>query len=37
MTKQDFFSVLYERTSNRAFNPEKEISAEELHQILKAT
>ncbi|EMA6341395.1 nitroreductase family protein [Bacillus cytotoxicus] len=36
MTKQDFFSVLYERTSNRAFNPEKEISAEELHQILKA-
>lgn len=36
MTKQDFFSVLYKRTSNRAFNPEKEISAEELHQILKA-
>ncbi|PEB53149.1 nitroreductase family protein [Bacillus pseudomycoides] len=36
MTKQDFFSVLYERTSNRAFNPEKEISNEELQEILKA-
>lgn len=36
MTQQDFFTVLYERTSNRAFNPEKEISKEELQEILKA-
>lgn len=36
MTNQDFFTVLYERTSNRAFNPEKEISKEDLHEILKA-
>ncbi|WP_459499646.1 nitroreductase family protein [Bacillus sp. C1] len=36
MTQQDFFTVLYERTSNRAFNPEKEISNDELQAILKA-
>lgn len=36
MTQQDFFTVLYERTSNRAFNSEKEISKEELQEILKA-
>ncbi|WP_369902812.1 nitroreductase family protein [Bacillus manliponensis] len=36
MANQDFFTVLYERTSNRAFNPEKEISKEDLHEILKA-
>lgn len=36
MTNQDFFTVLYERTSNRAFNPEKEIAKEDLHEILKA-
>ncbi|PGC30467.1 nitroreductase family protein [Bacillus pseudomycoides] len=36
MTQQDFFTVLYERTSNRAFNSEKEISKKELQEILKA-
>lgn len=36
MTNNDFFNVLYERTSTRAFNPEKEISSTELHEILKA-
>ncbi|MFD0770854.1 nitroreductase family protein [Bacillus sp. CGMCC 1.60114] len=36
MTQQDFFTVLYDRTSNRAFNPEKKISKEELFDILKA-
>lgn len=36
MTQQDFFTVLYERTSTRAFNPEREISKGELEQILKA-
>lgn len=36
MVNQDFFTVLYERTSNRAFNPEKEISKEDLYEILKA-
>lgn len=36
MTNNNFFNVLYERTSTRAFNPEKEISSTELHEILKA-
>src|SRR6476646_308077 len=36
MTNNDFFNVLYERTSTRAFNPDKEISSTELHEILKA-
>lgn len=35
MTNENFFNVLYERTSTRAFNPEKEISSTELHEILK--
>ena len=35
MTNDNFFNVLYERTSTRAFNPEKEISSTELHEILK--
>ena len=36
MTNDNFFNVLYERTSTRAFNPDKEISSTELHEILKA-
>lgn len=36
MTNDNFFNVLYERTSTRAFNPNKEISSTELHEILKA-
>ncbi|MEC2466935.1 nitroreductase family protein [Bacillus cereus] len=36
MTNDNFFDVLYERTSTRAFNPNKEISSTELHEILKA-
>ena len=34
--KRQLFDVLYERTSTRAFNPNKEISSTELHEILKA-
>ena len=34
--KRQLFNVLYERTSTRAFNPNKEISSTELHEILKA-
>ena len=33
--KRQLFDVLYERTSTRAFNPNKEISSTELHEILK--
>lgn len=35
MTNDNFFDVLYERTSTRAFNLNKEISSTELHEILK--
>ena len=37
MTNNDFFNVLYERTSTHAFNPEKEISSTGYIEFLKST
>jgi nitroreductase len=34
--EKDFFTVLNERTSTRSYNPEKEISKEELKELLQA-
>ncbi|MDG4655727.1 nitroreductase family protein [Ectobacillus antri] len=36
MTTKDFFTVMNERTSTRAYNPEKAISKEELSELLLA-